>query len=144
MRNLPPLTRLLFVFHAAGAVQGEARIFTPDPEDFAVRKAFTWVDHSPETGEMPVRTIDSPSWLAPSPTSVCVSAVDQVPPQIGVAAPNPSIVWYLVALLTVMSAGPVGGGLVGPVVGEVVGEVVGAEVVGGGWLVWCRRCRSLR
>ena len=97
------MTRLLFVFHAAGAVHGDARIFTPDPYDFAVFKAFTCVAHSLETGEMPVRTIDRPSWLAPSPTSVCVSAVDQALPQIETAAPNPSIVWYLVAVFTVMS-----------------------------------------
>ena len=44
---------------------------------------------------MPVRTIDRPSWLAPIPTSVWVSAVDQAPPQMETAAPKPSIVWYL-------------------------------------------------
>ena len=100
--------RLLFVFHAAGAVHGDARIFTPDPYDFAVFKAFTWVAHSLETGERPVRTMDRPNWLAPIPTSVCVSVVDQALPQIDCAAPNPSTVWYLVALFTVMSAGPLG------------------------------------
>ena len=54
--------------------------------------------------------MDSPSWLAPIPTSVCVSVVDQALPQMDCAAPNPSIVWYLVALFTVMSAGPVAAG----------------------------------
>src|SRR5690242_8607610 len=75
---------------------------------------------------MPVRTIDRPNWLAPSPTRVCVSAVDHAPPQIETAAPNPSIVWYLVAVFTTMSA--VAGG---PVVGTLVvggAEVGGAEV----------------
>ena len=63
---------------------------------------------------MPVRTIDRPNWLAPSPTNVCVSAVDHVLlPQIAVAAPKPSIVWYLVAVFTVMSGDPIGGGLLG-------------------------------
>ena len=77
---------------------------------------------------MPVRTIDSPNWLAPSPTSVCVSAVDQALPQIDTAAPNPSIVWYLVALFTVMSGVPVGPVDVGPVDGDAVGEVVDGVV----------------
>jgi len=43
---LPPLIRLLFVFHSAGAVHGVARIFTPDPYDLAVFKALTWVDQA--------------------------------------------------------------------------------------------------
>src|SRR5690242_21596026 len=72
--------------------------------------------------------MDRPSWLAPSPTRVCVSAVDQALPQIDTAAPNPSIVWYLVAGLTVMSAAEAGGAVVGPVVGVVVGAVVGVVV----------------
>nr|GID87180.1 hypothetical protein Ade03nite_61040 [Actinoplanes derwentensis] len=57
---------------------------------------------------MPVRTMDKPSWLAPVPISVCVSAVDQALPQMETAEPKPSIVWNLVAVLTVMSAAAAG------------------------------------
>jgi hypothetical protein len=141
---LPPLTRLLFVFHAAGAVHGEARIFTSDLEALAAFKALTWFGHSLETGEMPVRTIDRPNWPGPDPTSVWVSAVDHALPQIDTAAPKPSTVWNLVALSTVMSAvagGPVVGVMGGVVVGPPVGVVppvqaapLTAKLVGAGLL----------
>ena len=45
--------RLLFDFHAAGAVQGEARILTFDPYAFAVFSALTCAPHSLDTGEIP-------------------------------------------------------------------------------------------
>jgi hypothetical protein len=71
-----------------------------------VARLLAYKPHSLDTGDTTVRTIDRPSCPWPIPTSVWVSPVVHglpEPPKIGVAAPNPSIVWNDEPVLTVMS-----------------------------------------